>query len=184
MRADEQAEILRRLEECRVALAATVTSLERAEEGVKLWATQPPNHQDIDELFGALRKEAQAVRSFDQMVNDCERLARPRTEIIRDEGVEDVSEPTSQGGPIDVLRGTETSVSGIHSALRDVATILGALEYGERVDSHEYREKRNLVIDLAAQCDGALQQLSVLRERMDGTAMPREGKYRRRRDDR
>ena len=166
-----------------MALAGTVTSLERAEEGVKLWATRPPNHQDIDELFGALQKEAQAVRSFDQMVIDCERLARPRTEIIRD-GDEGVPEPTSQGGPVDMLRGTETSVAGIHSALRDVETILGALEYGERVGSHEYREKRNIVIDLAAQCDGALQQLTVLRERMDGTAMPREGKYRRRRDDR
>ena len=179
MRVDEPAEISRRLEACRVALAATITSLEQAEESVKSWATQPPAKRDIDRFVSSLQKEVHAVRSFEQMVNEFTTL--PPTVIIRD----DVApEPESQGGPVDVLRGTESSVAGIHSALRDVATILGALEFGERISTHEYREKRNLVIELASQCDGALQQLTLLRERMDGTAMPREGRYRRRRDDR
>ena len=162
-----------------MALTATVTSLEQAEESVKLWATQPPTRQAIDQVVTSLQKEVHSARSFEQMVNEFNVL--PPTVIIRDE---DPSEPASQGGPVDVLRGTESSVAGIHSALRDVAAILGALEYGERIPSHEYREKRNLVIELASQCDGALQQLTLLRERLDGTAMPREGRYRRRRDDR
>ena len=179
MRVDEPAEISRRLQECRVALATTITSLEQAEESVKSWATQPPAKRDVDRFVSSLQKEVHAVRSFEQMVNEFATL--PPTVIIRDDGE---SETESQGGPVDVLRGTESSVAEIHSALRDVATILGALEFGERIATHEYREKRNLVIDLAAQCDSALQQLTMLRDRLDGSAMPREGRYRRRRDDR
>ena len=164
-----------------MALAATITSLTNAEEGVTFWATPPPTKQDVDQFIESLQNEAQAVRSFDQMVNEFEWLALPPAELIRAGGA---SEAPSQNGSVDVLRGTEISLEGIRSAIHDVATILGALEHGERFGSHEYREKKNLVTELATQCDGALQQLTVLRERMDGTAMPREGKYRRRRDDR
>ena len=91
-----------------------------------------PGQQDIDRFVSSLQKEVHAVRSFEQMVNEL--AALPPTVIIRD----DVApEPTSQGGPVDMLRGTESSVAGIHSALRDVETILGALEYGERIATHD-----------------------------------------------
>ena len=164
-----------------MALAATITSLTNADEGVTFWATPPPTKQDVDQFIESLQNEAQAVRSLDQMVDEFEWLALPPAELIRGGGA---SAAPSQNGSVDVLRGTEISLEGIRSAIRDVAMTLGALEHGERFGSHEYREKRNLVTELAAQCDGALQQITVLRERMNGAAIPRQRQYRRRRDDR
>jgi len=180
MRADQRAEILRRLEECRVALAATTASFQGADESVTR-STHPPTKQEVDQFIDSLQKDAQTVRSFDQMVDEFEWLARPAARTIRGEGV---SEVTGQDGSVDVLRGTETPLEGIRSAIRNVATILGALEHGERVGSHECPERRHLVTALAVQCDHALQQIAVLRERIDEAAMPRQGRYRRRRGDR
>jgi len=94
MRVDEPAEILRRLEACRVELAATITSLEQAEESVKSWATQPPAKEVVEQVVNSLQKEMHAVRSFEEMVNEFHAL--PPTVIVRSEGA---SEPTSQGGP-------------------------------------------------------------------------------------
>jgi hypothetical protein len=181
MHVHERAEILRRLEECRVALAATITSLESAEEGVPLRATLAPTKQDVDQFIDSLQKEADPVQSFDRMVNELEWLALPPSRTMRAEGVADSA---SQSGSVDVLRSTEISLEEIRAAISDVAVLLAALEHGGTEWRHEYREKRRLVAELAAHCDTTLQQITALRERMEGTAVPRQDQPRRRRDDR
>ena len=54
---------------------------------------------------------------------------------------------------------------GMHSGLRDVSTLLAALAQGQTLTPDEYREKQQLVLELATHADQARAKVAALKAR-------------------